>query len=72
MPQTICYTSFESVATIGEGNYNAAIIYNSENQRAKMDATQSGSNILTRWYAGSSYMKETTGGITKEYAYTMR
>lgn len=67
--QTITYTSFESVATIAEGNYNATIIYNSDNQRAKMDVTQSGTNILTRWYAGNSYMKETAGGVTKEYTY---
>jgi RHS repeat-associated protein len=68
-PQAVTYTSFENVATIAEGNYNASIIYNSENQRAKMDVTQSGSNILTRWYAGNSYMKETTGGVTREYTY---
>lgn len=67
--QTITYTSFESVATIAEGNYNATIVYNSDNQRAKMGVTQSGSTILTRWYAGSSYMKETAGGVTKEYTY---
>lgn len=34
-----------------------------------MDVTQSGTNILTRWYAGSSYMKETAAGVTKEYTY---
>lgn len=67
--QAITYTSFESVATIGEGIYNATFIYNSDNQRAKMDVTQSGTNILTRWYAGSSYMKETAAGVTKEYTY---
>jgi RHS repeat-associated protein len=67
--QTATYTSFEKVATIAEGNYVATILYNSENQRAKMDITQSGTNILTRWYAGSSYMKETAAGVTKEYTY---
>ena len=67
--QTITYTSFESVATIAEGNYNATLAYNSDNQRAKMTVTQSGTNILTRWYAGSRYMKETAAGVTKEYTY---
>ena len=67
--QSITYTSFESVATIAEGNYNATIVYNGDNQRAKMGVTQSGSTILTRWYAGSSYMKETAAGVTKEYTY---
>ena len=69
VPQTIMYTSFESVATVTEGDYIAAIIYNSDNQRAKMDVTQNGTNILTRWYAGSSYMKETAGTVTKEFTY---
>lgn len=67
--QNITYTSFESVATISENNYVATIVYNSDNQRAKMDVTQSGTNILTRWYAGSSYTKETASGVTKEYTY---
>lgn len=67
--QAISYTSFEKVATIAEGNYNATFVYNSDYQRAKMDVTQSGSSILTRWYAGGSYMKETAGGVNKEYTY---
>lgn len=67
--QTITYTSLEKVSTITEGNYNAVFVYNSDNQRARMDITQSGTNILTRWYAGSSYMKETASGVTKEYTY---
>ena len=67
--QTATYTSFEKVSTLSEGVYSAAFIYNSENQRAKMDVAQSGTNILTRWYAGSCYMKETASGVTKEYTY---
>lgn len=67
--QTATYTSFEKVSTLTEGVYAASFIYNSDNQRAKMDVTQSGTNILTRWYAGSSYMKETAGAVTKEYTY---
>lgn len=68
-PQTVTYNSFEKVNTLAEGVYAATFVYNAENQRAKMDVTQSGTNILTRWYAGSSYMKETASGITKEYTY---
>ncbi|MDP3684399.1 MAG: RHS repeat-associated core domain-containing protein, partial [Ignavibacteria bacterium] len=67
--QTATYTSFEKVSTLTEGVYSAAFIYNSDNQRAKMTVTQSGSTILTRWYVGSSYMKEVVGGVTKEYNY---
>ncbi|MGV8091907.1 MAG: hypothetical protein AB2L24_08595 [Mangrovibacterium sp.] len=33
-----------------------------------MEVNQNGSTILTRWYAGS-YMKETAGSTTKEYAW---
>jgi RHS repeat-associated protein len=67
--QAATYTSFEKVSTLTEGAYAAAFVYNSDNQRAKMDVTQDGSNILARWYAGSCYMKETAGGVTKEYTY---
>ena len=67
--QAVSYTSFGSAATIGQGNYNATFTYNNENQRAKMDITNSGSSILTRWYAGNSYMKQTAKGITIDYTY---
>jgi RHS repeat-associated protein len=68
--QTATYTSFEKVSTLAEGDvYAAAFVYNSENQRAKMGLTQNGSTILTRWYAGSSYMKQTAGSVTIEYTY---
>lgn len=67
--QTATYTSFEKVSTLAEGVYSAAFIYNDDQQRAKMDVTQSGTNILTRWYVGSRYMKETAAGVTKEYTY---
>jgi RHS repeat-associated protein len=67
--QTATYTSFEKVNTLTEGVYAATFIYNADQQRAKMDVTQSGTNILTRWYAGSSYMKQTAAGVTNEYTY---
>jgi RHS repeat-associated protein len=67
--QNITYTSFEKVNTINEGTYTATFAYNSDNQRAKMDVIQSGTTILTRWYVGSRYMKETASGVTKEYTY---
>ncbi len=67
--QSITYTSFESVSTISENNYVASFTYNPEAQRAKMIVQQSGNTILTRWYSGSSYVKETAGGVTKQYTY---
>ncbi|MBW8331039.1 MAG: RHS repeat-associated core domain-containing protein [Prolixibacteraceae bacterium] len=67
--QAATYTSFEKVNTLAEGVYAATFVYNSGNQRAKMMVTQSGSTILTRWYAGNSYTKETASGLTKEYTY---
>ena len=44
-------------------------IYNADRKRAKMDITENGTTILTRWYAGDSYMKETASSVTKEYTY---
>ncbi len=63
------YTSFEQPAVITESPYQATFTYNSEGQRAKMEVKQSGNTILTRWYVGSRYMKETSGGVTKEYTW---
>ena len=65
--QTATYTSFEKVSTLTEGVNSAAFIYNSDNQRAKMTVTQNGNTILTRWYIGSSDIKEIVGGVTTEY-----
>jgi RHS repeat-associated protein len=69
MNNTITYTSFESINTITQGNYNATFNYNADKERAKMVINQSGSPILTRWYPGSSYIKETAGAVTKEYTF---
>lgn len=63
------YTSFEKADTIKESPYEALLYYNADRQRCKMVVNQSGTTILTRWYAGSSYMKETAGAVTKEYTY---
>jgi len=67
--QTAAYTSFEKVSQITQGTFSAIMLYNSDNQRAKMNVTQGGSTILTRWYVGNDYMKETAEGVTKEYTY---
>ena len=67
--QTATYTSSEKVNTLNEDTFSATFVYNSQHQRAKMEVSQNGTNILTRWYAGSSYMKETAGGGTKEFTY---
>ena len=66
---SVTYTSFESVNTIFEGAYSATFVYNPENERAKMEIKQNGSTILTRWYLGSDYIKETSAGVTKEYSF---
>ena len=66
---SLTYTSFESVSTIEEGAYFASFTYNPEDQRAKMEVKQNGSVILTRWYLGSNYIKETSSGVTKEYTF---
>ncbi|MGV8091898.1 MAG: hypothetical protein AB2L24_08550 [Mangrovibacterium sp.] len=68
-PQSASYTSFDQVSTIDEGNYHAAFAYDSENQRAKVEVSQNGNTILTRWYGSSRYMKETAGSTTKEYTW---
>jgi RHS repeat-associated protein len=66
---SVTYTSFESVNTLSEGTYKALFTYNSDNERAKMVVQQNNSDILTRWYPNSRYIKETAGGVTKEYTF---
>ncbi len=66
---SLTYTSFESVSTIAEGSYTASFVYNSDNERAKMEVKQSGNVILTRWYPTDNYIKETASGTTKEYTF---
>lgn len=67
--QVATYTSFEQVSTIDEDDYHAAFTYNSDNQRCKMLVTDLGSTVLTRWYVGSRYIKETEGSTTTEYTW---
>ena len=67
--QEVSYTSFEQPSVITESPYQATFLYNSDEQRARMEVKQNGSTILTRWYAGSRYMKETAGSTTREYTW---
>jgi hypothetical protein len=34
-----------------------------------MEVKQSGNTILTRWYPGGSFIRETAAGATKEYTF---
>ncbi len=67
--QTIGYTSFNKVESISENGYEADFIYGSDDQRSRMIVKQNGNTILTRWYPTGSYLKETSGGVTKEYTF---
>jgi RHS repeat-associated protein len=67
--QVATYTSFEQVSTIDEGDYHATFTYNADDQRAKMLVTDLGSPVLTRWYVGSRYIKETEDAVTKEFTW---
>ncbi len=53
LDQTFTYTSFGSVNYISENNYNATLIYGSDNQRAQMVVKQGSNTILTRLYPTS-------------------
>ena len=67
--QDITYTSFEQPRVITEDPYEAAFLYNSDGQRARMEVKSSGSTTLTRWYAGSRYIKETAGANIREFTW---
>jgi RHS repeat-associated protein len=67
--QIINYTSFQKVSSITENNYEADFLYNSDNSRDQLVVKQNLSTILTRWYPTDSYLKETSGSVTKEYTF---
>jgi len=66
---SLTYTSFESVNTIWEDNNTAYFTYNSDNKRAMMELKQNGNTLLTRWYSGSCFIRETSDGVTKDYTF---
>ena len=57
----LSYTSFEQPDVITESPYQATFAYNTEGQRASMVVTQNGSTILSRFYVGSRYIKDSNG-----------
>jgi RHS repeat-associated protein len=67
--QTVNYTSFEQPSSIVELPFHAQFVYNSDGQRARMMVFNNDPQILSRWYVGSRYMKETAGSTTKEYTW---
>ena len=67
--QDITYTSFQSISSITEKNYEAGFLYNPDNQRARMLVKQNGNTILTRWYSNGSYIKENDGSNTKVFTF---
>ncbi|MBW8333124.1 MAG: FG-GAP-like repeat-containing protein [Prolixibacteraceae bacterium] len=67
--QKVNYTWFQQIKDITEGNYSAAFTYNSDQQRSKMVVSQNGTMIYTRWYPGSSYMKELNGSTETQYTW---
>ena len=67
--QHAVYNSSDKVTSLTQGGYAATFLYNADNQRSKMTVTENGSAVLTRWYAGSSYIREVCGTVTAEYTY---
>ncbi len=67
--QQITYTSFEQPSVITESPCQGTFKYNTEGQRVQMAVTHSGIAILTRWYAGSRYMKEKVGTTETHYTW---
>ena len=55
--------------TIAEGAYSAEFVYNADYDRAKMTVKNNNVTFLTRFYAGSRYMKETLNGTDSQYTY---
>jgi len=66
--QTIAYTSFKRPASITEGEYTAALTYNGDGGRVKMDLKKNGAKELTRYYISDCYEIDdrAVGGIKEK------
>ena len=53
--QTVTYTSFQRPSSITENGITAAFLYNAAGDRARMQVTQNGNPLLTRYYIGGQY-----------------
>lgn len=67
--QEITYTSFERPISIAENGQVATFTYNGEYDRVKMNISQNGNNILTRYYLGDCYELDQTSSSSKEKLY---
>lgn len=67
--QEITYTSFGRPKSIAENGYMATFNYNGEYDRVKMNISQNGNNILTRYYLGECYELDQTSSYSKEKLY---
>lgn len=60
--QSVTYTSFVRPLSVSEGGYTATFTYNGDGGRVKMQLTNGGSAVLTRYYLGDAY--EIDGGTS--------
>jgi RHS repeat-associated protein len=67
--QALTYTSFGSVRTISEDADSAVLVYNSDDERIKMMVLHNGSHEVTRWYSGSTFMKDSVSGTARSFTY---
>lgn len=66
--QEIVYTSFGRPESITENGQVATFTYNGEYDRVKMNISQNGNNVLTRYYLGNCYELDQTSS-SKEKLY---
>ena len=66
--QEITYTSFGRPESITENGQVATFTYNGEYDRVKMNISQNGNNVLTRYYLGNCYELDQTSS-SKEKLY---
>jgi len=66
--QDISYAPFNKASTITEGDYQLAIIYGSDQQRAKSDLFFQGALMSSRYFVGN-YEKQVSQGFIQEIHY---
>ena len=67
--QEITYTSFKRPESITENGQMATFTYNGEYDRVKMNISQNGNDVLTRYYLGNCYELDQSLSSVKEKLY---
>lgn len=67
--QNVTYTCYSRPSIMTEGNRSAALTYNGDGSRVKMNVSDGATSVLSRYYIGNQYELDVTPNETTERLY---